>query len=59
MPDKETVKKKLYDMLEECNELLSKYKDLRSRGMSKDEAFEAIWNTRKQTISEILDLVSK
>jgi len=57
--DKETVKKKLYEMLENCNELLSKYKDLRSKGMSKDETFEAIWNTRKQTISEILDLVSK
>ena len=59
MPDKETVKKRLYEMLEECNELLSKYKDLRAKGMSKDEAFEATWNTRKQTIAEILDLVSK
>lgn len=59
MQDKETVKKKLYDMLEECNELLSKYKDLRAKGMSKDETFEAIWNTRKQTASEILDLISK
>lgn len=46
-------------MLDECNELLSRYKDLRAKGMSKDEAFEATWNTRKQTIAEILDLVSK
>lgn len=59
MLDRETVKKKLYEMLEECNEHLSKYKNLRSAGMSQDETFEAKWNTRKQTISEILDLVSK
>lgn len=59
MPDKETVKKRLFEMLDECNDLLSRYKDLRSKGLFKDEVFEATWNTRKQTISEILDLVSK
>lgn len=59
MLDKETVKKKLYDMLEECSDILSRYKDLRSKGMSKDEVFEATWNTRKQTIAEILDSISK
>lgn len=59
MSDKETVKKRLYEMLEECNEFLSKYKDLRAKGMSRDETFEATWNTRKQTIAEILDLMSK
>ena len=57
MLDKETAKKSLYEMLETCNELLSKYKDLRAKGMGKDETFEAIWNTRKQTITEILDLL--
>lgn len=59
MLDKETVKKKLYDMLEECSDILSRYKDLRGKGMSKDEVFEATWNTRKQTIAEILDSISK
>lgn len=59
MPDKETVKKKLLEMLEECNVLLGRYKDLRANGLSKDDIFEATWNTRKQTIAEILDLVSK
>ena len=59
MPDKETVKSRLYEMLQECNEFLSKYKDLRAKNMAQDEVFEATWNTRKQTISEILDLLSK
>lgn len=59
MPDKETVKKKLLEMAEECNVILSRYKDLRANGLSKDDIFEAAWNTRKQTIAEILDLVSK
>jgi hypothetical protein len=55
--DKETAKKHLYEMLDTCNELLSKYKELRAKGMSKDDIFEAIWNTRKQTITEILELL--
>lgn len=59
MPDKETVKKKLLEMLEECNVILSRYKDLRTYGMAKDETFEATWNTRKQTTAEILELLSK
>lgn len=59
MPDKETVKKKILEMLEECNVILGRYKDLRAQGMSKDDTFEAIWNTRKQTAAEILDLISK
>jgi hypothetical protein len=56
--DKDLLKKKLFDMLDDCNDQLSKYKELRARGMSKDDVFEAIFNTRKQTISEILDLIS-
>lgn len=59
MQDKETVKKKIFEQLDECNELLSKYKELRSKGMSKDDVFEAIINTRKQTLSDILDLITK
>lgn len=59
MPDREAVKKRLYDILEECHEILCKYKDLRANGMSKDEVFEATWNTRKQTTTEILELLSK
>jgi hypothetical protein len=53
----ETLKKKLFELLDECNEHLSKYKELRSNGLSKDEVFEAIHNTRKQVLSEILDLI--
>lgn len=59
MPDKETVKKRLLEMIEECNVILSRYKDLRANGLSKDEAFETSWNIRKKTIVEILDLISK
>lgn len=58
MSDKETLKKKLFEMLDECNEHLSKYKDLRAKGMSKDDVFEAIYNTRKQTLAEILEIVA-
>lgn len=58
MPDKETVKKKLFEMLDNCNEILSNYKDLRSKGMSNDEVFEAIWNTRKQVVAEILEIIA-
>ena len=45
-------------MLEDVTEQLSKYKDLRAQGLSKDEMFEAILNTRKQVIADILELVS-
>lgn len=58
MLDKETVKKKLFEQLDECNDLLGKYKELRSKGMSKDDVFEAIINTRRQTLSDILDLIT-
>lgn len=57
MLDKETVKKKIFILLEDCNEQLGKYKDLRSRGMAQDETFEATLNTRKQTLAEILEMI--
>ncbi len=57
MLDKEALKKKLFVMLDECNEHLGKYKDLLAKGMSKDEVFEAIYNTRKQTIAELLEII--
>lgn len=59
MLDKETLKKKLFDMLNECNDQLSKYKELRAKGLSKDDTYEAILSTRQRTLSEILELISK
>lgn len=45
-------------MLDDINEQLSKYKDLRANGLSKDDMFEAILNARKQVVTDILELVS-
>jgi hypothetical protein len=55
----EALKIKLFNMLDECNEQLSKYKELRSKGMMPDKTFEAILSTRKQVISDILDLITQ
>lgn len=57
MLDKETLKKKLFEMLDECNTYLIKYKELRSKGLASDQIFEATYNTRKQTISELIELI--
>ena len=57
MSDKETLKKKLFELLDECNDQLSKYKELRAKGLSKDDTFEAIVNTRHKTLSEILEII--
>lgn len=59
MLDKETVKKKLLDMLNDCNEQLGKYKELRAKGLAKDNTFEAVLDTRKHIIAEVLELISK
>ncbi len=58
MLDNENLKKKLLDMLNECSASLAKYKELRNNGLSKDDIFEAIYNTRKQTINELLELIA-
>ena len=58
MLDQEILKKKLFEILDECNEYLGKYKDLRAKGLSKDDVFEAIYNTRKQITAEILEFIS-
>lgn len=57
MSDQEIIKSKLFKMLDEYNDILSKYKELRAKGMAQDEIFETLWNTRKQVTSEILDII--
>lgn len=59
MFEKQTIKKRLFELLEECNDQLGKYKELRDKGLAKDEVFERIVSARKQIVSDILDLVSK
>ena len=58
MADKDILKKKLFEMLDACNDQLAKYKELRAKGLSKDDVFEAIFDSRKQIITEILELIS-
>jgi hypothetical protein len=55
----EILKQKLFNMLDECNAQLSKYKELRSNGLSKDEVFEAMYSAKKKVILEIIELLSK
>lgn len=55
----EQIKKKLFDMLNDCNEQLIKYKELIGKGMSNDKIFEAIYSSRKQVILDILELINK
>lgn len=57
MLDNEQLKNKLFDLLNQCAEQLSKYKELRANGMSKDDVFESILNTRKQTLNEVLEMI--
>jgi hypothetical protein len=56
--DKDQLKKRLFEMLDACNEQLAKYKELRAKGLSKDDVFEAIFDARKQVLTEILELIS-
>jgi hypothetical protein len=55
----EIAKQKLFDMLNEYNEQMSKYKELQASGMHKDPVFEAILNARKEVITIILDILIK
>lgn len=55
----ETLKQTLFKMLDECSVLLSKYKELRSNGLSKDEIFESVYSAKKKVILQIIELIDK
>lgn len=46
-------------MLEDYTDQLGKYKELRAKGLSKDDAYENILNAKKQVITEVLEFITR
>lgn len=45
-------------MLNTCDVILAKYKELRAQGLSKDDSFEMMLDSRKKTILEIIEIIN-